>query len=163
MFTTLQVPDVDDTIIATTGQKAAIRADHERLDRSSMRLLHSSALPTLQVPQGNDPTTTATDQLRSARAPGQRVHFLARLTQGVQALSTICIPNIEFPTTYTSTPTGESPSIRTPGDSHDHATMPLQGGSHHPIGGLPEEYAAIIATTGQVCPVRAPGDPANPG
>src|SRR5258708_336350 len=163
MFTTLQVPDVDDTIIATTGQKAAIRADHERLDRSLVRLLHSYALPPLQAPPANDPIATATDQLSSARTPGQRVHFLARLTQGVQALSTICIPNVEFPTTSTSTPTGESPAIRTPGDSHDHATMPLQGGSHHPVGGLPEEDAAIIATTGQRRPVRAPGDPANPG
>src|SRR5258708_5817612 len=107
MFTTLQVPDVDDTIIATTGQKATIRADHERLDRSLVSLLHSYALPTLQVPPANDPITTATDQLRSARTPGQRVHFLARLTQGVQALSTMCIPNVEFPTTSTSTPTGE--------------------------------------------------------
>src|SRR5713101_5323142 len=163
MFTPLQVPDVDDTIIATTGQKAAIRADHERLDRSLVSLLHSYALPTLQVPPANDPITTAAGERAPIVTPGQRVHFLARLTQGVQALSTICIPNVEFPTTSTSTPAGESPAIRTPGDSHDHATMPLQGGSHHPIGGLPEEDAAIIATTGQLRPVRVPGDPANPG
>src|SRR2546430_5792824 len=125
----LEIPYLDSTTIAATGQSPAIGAHSERLDRTLMPLSHRQALPTLHVPPAQGPIAAATDQYDACRTPGQRVHDLARLAQGVQALSTVRIPDEELPTASTPAATGQPRPIRTPCHAHDHATMPLQRSS----------------------------------
>src|SRR5256885_13553844 len=59
-LTTLQVPECNDPVIATTGQCAAIGTHLERLHHPPMRFLHPHALPTLHLPPAQPAITAST-------------------------------------------------------------------------------------------------------
>src|SRR6266566_2795018 len=89
---TFEVPHLDGTVIAATGQPGAIGADRERLNRSLVRFSQSHALPTSYVPPAQHPIAVPTNQQRVARAPLQGQHTALSRDYGVQALPTTCIP-----------------------------------------------------------------------
>src|SRR5258707_11354221 len=124
-----------------------------------MLLPKRQAPPVLPIPPAQVPTAAATDQHRSGRTPGQRVHDHVRLVPGVQALPTPRIPDDKLPAASASATTGQSRATGAPGYAHDHATMPLELLEQRAVGGIPQAHAAIIAATGQPCPIRTPRRP----
>src|SRR5206468_550324 len=108
----LKIPHLDGTVIAATGQHAAIGADPERLDRSLMRLSHHHTLPTLHVPPAKHPVAASTDQQISQLTPIQGKHTPAMPTQGLQALPAVGIPHEQLPSPAVTT--GQAGAIRTP-------------------------------------------------
>src|SRR6266699_1964008 len=58
----LEIPYLDSTIIAATGQSPAPRAQSERLDHTLMPLKHLPAPPHVLVPPGHGPIAAAADQ-----------------------------------------------------------------------------------------------------
>src|SRR2546426_3856292 len=113
-----------------------------------MSLTYPHAFPAVHVPPAQHAIAAATDQQHFRWTPGERVHDRARLAPSVQALPTVRVPDEELPTTSAPATTGQPRPIGTPGHAHDHATMPLQRSSHCAVRGIPQEDAAIIATTG---------------
>src|SRR2546425_12881373 len=106
------------------------------------------APPPALVPPAPHPIAAAAAQQHFRWPPGERVHDRARLAPSVQALPTVRVPDEELPTPSAPATTGQPRPIGTPGHAHDHATMPLQRSSHCAVRGIPQEDAAIIATTG---------------
>src|SRR5207237_9279942 len=70
--------------------------------------------------------------------------------------SASCIPRHDPPPASTPAPPGQTPPIRAPCHTHDHATMPLQAGLLRSGGGLPQDDAAIVAATGQARSIWTP-------
>src|SRR3989440_6243441 len=160
MLAALQIPDVDSAIVPATGERAAIGTHLEGLDCPLVRQARVHALSALDVPPAERAVAATADQYRASRAPGERIHDLAQFAQRVQEFSTVGsaagTPDEELSTASTSATTGQARPIRAPSHAHDHAAMPLQPGKLRPIGGFPQDDAAIVAATGQSRPVRAP-------
>src|SRR2546423_5158902 len=123
---------------------------------------HPHAFLMLKVPPAQHAITAAAEQQFSRRTPGQRIHFLAWLVQGVQLLPALHIPDEKLSTASAPTAAGQQPPIGTPRNSHDHTTMPFHRCSHRPVGGIPQEDAAIIAATCQPCPIGTPRNTTDP-
>src|SRR3989442_1663024 len=87
-LTTLQVPERNDPVIPTTGQRAPIGTHLERLHHPPMRFLHPHALPTLHIPPEQPAITASTDHQLSTRSPGQRRDHTRMPRQG----ATPCLP-----------------------------------------------------------------------
>src|SRR6266851_2468630 len=144
MLATLEVPEHDSSIIATTGQLAAIGTDLEGLHRPLMGFSHPYALPAVNIPPAQPAITASTEQPCPTRVPGQRIHASARLVQGVQARSRGRIPEEDFPLAQAPTPAGQPRPIGAPCHAHHGRVMPPQPYEQSPIGGVPHIPLAII-------------------
>src|SRR6266567_2252088 len=154
---TFEIPHMDGTILAATGQLMAIGTDPERPDRPLMPIAYPHALPTLYVPPAQRPVAASTDQQTSVLAPIKGQHRAWDVGKSVQALPTVRIPQEQFSTAFASATTGEPGAIRTPHHARDHATMPSQPLEQRAVDCIPHVEAAIFATAGQACAVRSPG------
>src|SRR6266702_3580933 len=159
-FGALQVPHLDGTVIAATGEQTTIRADPKRLDRSLMPFSHPYTLPALYVPPAQHSVAASTDQQLSTLTPLHGQHTAGSAGKGVQVLSIVCIPQEHL--SLASLPlapatTGELAAIGTPHHARDHAAMPLQPLEQRTVGDIPQGYTTIIATASQACAIRTPG------
>src|SRR5436853_6159138 len=65
----LEIPYLDSTIIAATGQPPPIRTHSDPLDPTLMPLSHPPTLTALHLPPAHPPITAATGQLDAIRTP----------------------------------------------------------------------------------------------
>src|SRR5260370_37924545 len=146
---TLEVPEPDRSVIAATGEPAAIGTDLERLYDPLMRFSHPHARAARQVPPAQSTVTASTDQQLPDRVPGDGIDRPHQPLQGGQALPAAGIPHDELPAVLAATPGGQLRAIGAPGHPtepdgqlppdpaksacshlpHQHATA--QGGADH--------------------------------
>src|SRR5213076_1468121 len=69
MLATFELPEVDGSVISTTGQQLPIGTLPEREDRSLMCCSHPQAFSALYIPPAQYPITPSTDQEVPSRSP----------------------------------------------------------------------------------------------
>src|SRR6266487_646167 len=126
MLAMLELPEMDGSVIAATGQLATIGTHFDRVYRSLMRLSHSQALPAGHLPPAQPTVTASTDQHLPSRVPGH-----SRGRSGMSRQSAITCPpgRVPFPalrlpheelSALSPTTSGCQPvSARAPGHAHD--------------------------------------------
>src|SRR6266702_6760164 len=121
---TLEVPEPDRSVIAATGQPAAIGTDLERLHDPLMGFSHPHALTARQVPPAQPTVTASTDEPLPDGMPGDCIDRPRQPLQGGHALPAVRIPHEELPAVLAVTPGGELRAIGAPGHARDASTMP---------------------------------------
>src|SRR6266567_2637199 len=119
MLATLELPDVDGSVIATTGQLGAIGTHSDRVYRPLMRLSHPQAAPAVDLPPAQLAVTAPTDQRLPTRVPGHGRSHRGMLHQGLHPLPAVRLPHEELPALSAATTGGQPSAIRAPGHAHD--------------------------------------------
>src|SRR5260370_7586024 len=108
MLATLELPDVDGSVIATTGQQLPIGTLPEREDRSLMCCSHPQAFSALYIPPAQYPITPSADQEVPPRSPDGDITNTGMPSEGLKAFPPLHIHHKHFPY-LTLTPNPDHP------------------------------------------------------
>src|SRR6266567_7524378 len=97
MLANFELPEMDGSVIAATGQLATIGTHFDRVYRSLMRLSHSQALPAGHLPPAQPAVTASTDQPLPARSPSHRRDHSRMPHKGMHRLCAVRIPHEQLP------------------------------------------------------------------
>src|SRR5260370_19574937 len=162
----LKIPDVDDTIVPTTGEPVPTGTHLEALNCSLMRPALPYALPALPVPPAQHLIAAATDQGRASRIPGHRIHDSRMPRQDTHTLPARHLPHEHLPAIslpLAPSARGEPLSITAPGHVVHFDLMPREVLDRSPVRGVPHRDAAIITGTRQPRSVWTPRHSSDPG
>src|SRR2546423_15295307 len=106
MLATLELPDVDGPVIATTGKQLPIGTLPEREDRSLMCCSHPQAFSALHIPPAQYPITPSTDQEAPSRSPADGRDNTGMPCKCLEAFPALHIPHEQFPSVTDSAATG---------------------------------------------------------
>src|SRR2546429_6876007 len=154
----LKVPEPDRSVIAATGEPAAIGTHLEGLHRPLVSLLLPHTLATLHLPPAQSAIAAATEQPLSARLPGHGRGFAGMRPQSSDTRSTLHIPHQQLRTACT----GQPGALGTEGYAVDGPLMPLHLVEHRPTSGVPNLNLTTISPADQPRATRAPGQPTDP-
>src|SRR2546426_7182490 len=157
MLATFELPDVDGSVIATTGQQLPIGTLPEREDRSLMCCSHPQAFSALYIPPAQYPITPSADQEVPSRRPDDGIDNTGMSCKGLEAFPAPHIPHEQFPCITAAATTGQQCAIGTPDHTRGHSLVPRQPLLQRAIGNPPQVQAPIIATTDHPRAVWAPG------
>src|SRR5437588_6720556 len=155
-FATLELPDVDGSVIATTGQQLPIGTLPEREDRSLMCCSHPQAFSALYIPPAQYPITPSADQEVPPRSPDGGIDNTGMPCEGLEAFPALHIPHEQFPSVIAAATTGQPCAIGTPDHTRGHSLVPRQPLPQRAIGNPPQVQASIIPTTDHPGAVWAP-------
>src|SRR5947208_16057598 len=96
MLATLELPDVDGSVISTTGQQLPIGTLPEREDRSLMCCSHPQAFSALYITPAQYPITLSTDQQVPRRSPDDGSDNTGMPSNCLDAFSALHIPPEQF-------------------------------------------------------------------
>jgi hypothetical protein len=156
MLATLELPDVDGPVIATTGDSFAIGTDLERVHDPLMGLLHPHARAARQFPPAQPTVTASTDQQLADRVPGHGIDGPRQPLQSGDALPAAGIPHEELSAVLAATPGGQLRAIGAPGHTVDGPLMPRQSLEETATPGVPHIDVPILAPSDQAGVIGAP-------
>src|SRR5579859_5797769 len=163
MLATLELPDVDGSVISTTGQQLPIGTLPEREDRSLMGCSHPQAFSALYIPPAQYPITPSADQEVPTRSPDGGIDNTRMPCKGLEAFPALHIPHEQFPYVIAAATTGQPCAIGTPDHTRGHSPVPRQPLPQRAIGNPPQVQAPVVATTDHQRAVWAPVHIADDG
>src|SRR2546429_8022275 len=149
----LKVPEPDRSVIAATGEPAAIGTHLEGLHRPLVSLLLPHTLATLHLPPAQPAIAAATEQPLSARLPGHGRGFAGMRPQSSNTRSSLHIPHQQLRAACT----GQPGALGTEGYAVDGPLMPLHSVEQRAIRGVPHIHIAIISPADQAGAIGAEG------
>src|SRR5260370_12350068 len=159
----LEVPEPDRSVLAATGEPAAIGTDLEPMYDPLMRFSHPHARAARQVPPAQSTVTASTDQQLPDRVPGDGIDRPHQPLQGGQALPAAGIPHDELPAVLASTPGGQLRAIGAPGHTDGGPLMPRQPLEQPATRGVPHIDLPIFAPARQARAIGTPGQAPQDG
>src|SRR6266496_1697706 len=151
----LQIPEVDHSINAATGNGFPIRVEGHRPDSISVTLQGLEALTAAHLPQYHLLNPATTGKGPSIGTEGHRPDFIGRSLESVEALTAAHLPHTHRPIT---TAAGKGLSIKSECHRSDCLGVTLEGVKACAAARIPHTYRPIFIAAGKGLPIGAERD-----